>query len=110
MVSLFISSSTVDRLGSGAFGDVYLAEAVGIVCFEPRERISLKQRPLLSRKRSRSGSTSSRSGSSYRRLVTKVAVKKLKGIVEEKRRLIPQVNFLVLFQVFLHVLNFDSQK
>lgn len=70
----------VDRLGSGVFGDVHLAEAVGIVCFEPRERASMRQRPLLIRKRSRSGSASSRSGNSYRRHVTKVAVKKLKGM------------------------------
>ncbi|XP_065058255.1 fibroblast growth factor receptor 3-like [Rhopilema esculentum] len=87
----------LDRLGSGAFGDVYLAEAVGIVCFEPRERISLKQRPLLSRKRSRSGSTSSRSGSSYRRLVTKVAVKKLKenASSDEMRDLVSELKILI---------------
>ena len=79
---------TGDRLGSGAFGDVYLAEAIGILCFHPREKILMRQKPLLGRKRSGIESTSARlprsrstrSGRSHRRAVTKVAVKKLKGI------------------------------
>eukprot|EP00794_Sanderia_malayensis_P007017 gene7017-7802_t len=87
----------LNRLGSGAFGEVYLAEAVGIVCFEPREKINMRQKPLIGRRRSRSNSTSSRQGSTYKRMVTKVAVKKLKenATPEEMRDLISELKILI---------------
>ena len=73
--------SAVERLGSGCFGDVHLADAVGIVCFHPREKASMKQKPLFGRRWSRSVKKSPRPETSQRLLVTKVAVKKLKGSI-----------------------------
>jgi len=87
----------LDRLGCGAFGDVHLAEAVGIVSFDPREKAGMRHKPLVGRRRSRSGSTSSRAGSSYRRVVTTVAVKKLKenATPEEMRDLVSELKILI---------------
>lgn len=80
-------------VGSGAFGEVYIADAVGILSFDPRYKISAKHKPLLSRKRwsfTRTKSDLSRQDSvastkSNKPLlhngkdVATVAVKKLKG-------------------------------
>ena len=64
---------TVKPLGSGAFGQVVLAQATGIIAFDPRG--STKRKP--SRRRSRFGSTSRPYYNDKR--VTAVAVKSLKG-------------------------------
>ena len=89
-------------VGAGAFGEVYLADAIGICAFDPRYKISAKHKPLLGKKRfslsksknlSREDSmASSRSSRSTKSLVSKsgggngdknavVAVKKLKGLI-----------------------------
>lgn len=89
-------------MGAGAFGEVYLADAIGICAFDPRYKISAKHKPLLGKKRfslsksktlSREDSlASSRSSRSTKSLVSKsgggngdknavVAVKKLKGLI-----------------------------
>ena len=79
-------------MGSGAFGEVYIADAVGILSFDPRYKIATKHKPLLSRKRwsfTRTKSDLSRqdSAASNKSLlhngkdVATVAVKKLKGTV-----------------------------
>ena len=64
---------TVRPLGSGAFGQVFLAHAVGIVAFDPRGSTKRKS----GRRRSRFGSTSRPYVNDKR--VTEVAVKSLKG-------------------------------
>lgn len=84
-------------VGAGAFGEVFIADAIGITTFDPRYKISAKHKPLLGKKRfslsksknlSREDSVaSSRSSRSTKSLVSKsggdknavVAVKKLKG-------------------------------
>ena len=60
-------------LGSGAFGQVFLAQATGIVAFDPRGSTKRKS----GRRRSRFGSTSRPYYNDKR--VTAVAVKSLKG-------------------------------
>ena len=77
--AIIISFSIVNRLGSGFFGDVYLADAVGIACFDPRKETYLRHRTLLGRKRYRSGKKPSKTEKSSSLMVNKVAVKKLKG-------------------------------
>ena len=64
---------TVRPLGSGAFGQVFLAQATGIVAFDPRGSTKRKS----GRRRSRFGSTSRPYYNDKR--VTAVAVKSLKG-------------------------------
>ena len=64
---------TVRPLGSGAFGQVFLAQATGIVAFDPRGSTRRKS----GRRRSRFGSTSRPYYNDKR--VTAVAVKSLKG-------------------------------
>lgn len=64
---------TAKPLGSGAFGQVFLAHATGIIAFDPRG--STKRRS--GRRRSRFGSTSRPYYNDKR--VTAVAVKSLKG-------------------------------
>ena len=71
--SLFNNFFTAKPLGSGAFGQVFLAQATGIVAFDPRG--STKRKP--GRRRSRFGSTSRPYYNDKR--VTAVAVKSLKG-------------------------------
>ena len=72
-----------DIIGAGAFGEVYVAEAIGIAGFDPRLKISMKHKPLLSRRRfsSRYTRTESLHGPKTKDKVasSKVAVKKLKG-------------------------------
>jgi len=63
----------VRPLGSGAFGQVFLAQATGIVAFDPRGSTKRKS----GRRRSRFGSTSRPYYNDKR--VTAVAVKSLKG-------------------------------
>lgn len=70
---LFMFLLTVRPLGSGAFGQVFLAHAVGIVAFDPRGSTKRKS----GRRRSRFGSTSRPYVNDKR--VTQVAVKSLKG-------------------------------
>jgi hypothetical protein len=69
-IFLFTSGKVI---GSGAFGQVFVADAVGIVAFDPRS--SLKGRGA--RRRSRFGST--RSPYYNNKQVTVVACKGLKG-------------------------------
>ena len=76
---LLTFSLTVKPLGSGAFGQVFLAHAVGIVAFDPRGSTKRKS----GRRRSRFGSTSRPYVNDKR--VTAVAVKSLKG------------NFIILY-------------
>ena len=64
---------SVRPLGSGAFGQVFLAHATGIVAFDPRGSMKRKS----GRRRSRFGSTSRPYYNDKR--VTAVAVKSLKG-------------------------------
>ena len=64
---------TVRPLGSGAFGQVFLAQATGIVAFDPRGSTKRKS----GRRRSRFRSTSRPCYNDKR--VTAVAVKSLKG-------------------------------
>lgn len=64
---------TVRPLGSGAFGQVFLAQATGIVAFDPRGSTKRKS----GRRRSRFGSTCRPCYNDKR--VTAVAVKSLKG-------------------------------
>ena len=71
---LLFSFLTVKPLGSGAFGQVYLAHATGIVAFDPRGSTKRKS----GRRRSRFGSTSRPYYNDKR--VTAVAVKSLKGM------------------------------
>ena len=71
---LLLSLLTVKPLGSGAFGQVYLAHATGIVAFDPRGSTKRKS----GRRRSRFGSTSRPYYNDKR--VTAVAVKSLKGM------------------------------
>lgn len=40
-----------NQVGAGAFGEVYIAEAVGITNFDPRYKLSTKHQALLSKKR-----------------------------------------------------------
>jgi hypothetical protein len=63
------------ELGCGAFGKVYLADAMGIVAFDPRG--STKRRPS----RRRFGGSVRRNHYVNNNKMTKVAVKILKGIL-----------------------------
>ena len=71
--SVFRFPFIVKPLGSGAFGQVTLAQATGIIAFDPRGSTKRK----LTRRRSRFGSTSRPYYNDKR--VTAVAVKSLKG-------------------------------
>lgn len=78
-------------LGSGAFGQVFLAQATGIVAFDPRGSTKRKS----GRRRSRFGSTSRPYYNDKR--VTAVAVKSLKGtlfIIHRDYRLLPTASNL----------------
>ena len=88
----FVISLTVKPLGSGAFGQVFLAQATGIVAFDPRG--STKRKP--GRRRSRFGSTSRPYYNDKR--VTAVAVKSLKGksVCLGFSKIISNFNFLIV--------------
>lgn len=89
---MLIFSCSENCVGSGAFGEVYIADAVGMVSFDPRYKISAKHRALLGKKRwsfSRKNtfsrqdsvaSTKSTKGLLNGKDVSIVAVKKLKGL------------------------------
>lgn len=40
-----------NQVGAGAFGEVYIADAVGMTTFDPRYNLNMKHKALLSRKR-----------------------------------------------------------
>ena len=75
-------------VGSGAFGEVYIADAFGITSFDPRYKISMKhkafisrlsfRKSLLVRNDSLTSSKSSKIGKGKDSMAT-VAVKRLKG-------------------------------
>lgn len=73
IVLLLLFLHIAKPLGSGAFGQVFLAHATGIVAFDPRGSTKRKS----GRRRSRFGSTSRPYYNDKR--VTAVAVKSLKG-------------------------------
>ncbi|PFX33391.1 Fibroblast growth factor receptor 2 [Stylophora pistillata] len=81
----------VRPLGSGAFGQVFLAHAVGIVAFDPRGSTKRKS----GRRRSRFGSTSRPYVNDKR--VTEVAVKSLKDSATEAelRDLVSELKILI---------------
>ena len=72
-----INFFSVRELGSGQFGVVWLAEAVGIAAFNPRDVLRERTGGL---RFSLFNRTAKRNSYVFCKQVTKVAVKKLKGM------------------------------
>ena len=72
------------ELGSGQFGVVWLAEAIGISAFHPRDVLKEKEG---GRRFSFFSRTTKRNSYVYCKDITKVAVKKLKGLLFTKIRI-----------------------
>ncbi|XP_066917085.1 fibroblast growth factor receptor 2-like isoform X2 [Clytia hemisphaerica] len=110
-------------VGAGAFGEVYIADAIGICAFDPRYKIGAKHKPLLYKKRfsftksklARQDSVAStRSSRSTKSLLSKsgdrnavVAVKKLKenASTVEYKDLIAELKILIHIGQNKHIVN-----
>ena len=76
------------ELGSGAFGTVYLADALGIVAFDPRGSTTKRRSS-----RRRFGGSVRRNHYVNNNKMTKVAVKTLKGMLRNIFCLVTIVNY-----------------